>query len=206
VESSEVGGCRGIGISAATASPDVCRPLDGFGDGLRVTLISKRKECFPIFRRYFCQFRAHQKQSLPSPLNLDIGVNPRAIAFDSARAFSGAGAEQIRANHQSQDCEDAGPDGAGLATRSLGGGNRIDRTTFYARCCTCSRQSWHEAGVFGDAAFRVRFLRVRRHEPGAGARLLGGGVFTRITETQSGLSVEAPVGPEPIPALMEPCL
>jgi hypothetical protein len=55
VESIEVGGCRGSGISRLIprisdhrfgsngSSPDVGRPLDGFGDGLRVTLISKRK-------------------------------------------------------------------------------------------------------------------------------------------------------------------
>ena len=61
MESSEVGGCRGIAISRFILripdhrfggngfSPDVGRPPDGFGDGLRVTLISKRKEIFPIF-------------------------------------------------------------------------------------------------------------------------------------------------------------
>src|SRR5262249_19107639 len=36
---------------------------------------------------YFSQFRAHQKQCLSSPLNPDIGVNPKAIVFDSGRAF-----------------------------------------------------------------------------------------------------------------------
>ena len=54
--------------------------MDGLGDGLRVTLIFKRKECFPIFWRYFCQFRAQQKLSLPSPQNPDIGVNPTGLS------------------------------------------------------------------------------------------------------------------------------
>jgi hypothetical protein len=90
VESSEVGGCRGGGIARFIpripehrlggngSSPDVGRPL---GDGLRVTS-PRGKNVSPIFWRYFCQFRSHQKQSLPPPLNPGIGVNPRAIAFD----------------------------------------------------------------------------------------------------------------------------
>ena len=93
MESSEVGGCRGGGIARFIpripghrlggngSSPDVGRPLDGFSDGLRVTLISKRKECFPNILEILLPISSADfvptKQSLPSPVNLDIGVNPQ---------------------------------------------------------------------------------------------------------------------------------
>ena len=98
VKSSEVGGRCGSGIfrlipripdqrfGGNDSSPDVSRRWTA-SRWPPCHLISKRKECFPIFWGYFCNI-VPTKNKVYHPVNLDIGVNPRVIAFDSAREFS----------------------------------------------------------------------------------------------------------------------
>src|SRR5262245_4313716 len=99
VESSEVGGCRGSGISRVIpripdqrfggngSSPDVSRRWTAWATA-SASPKSPRGKNVSKYSGDTSAISCHQKQSLPSPVNLDIGVNPRVIAFDLAREFS----------------------------------------------------------------------------------------------------------------------